>query len=154
MLTATFSDPACSGVLTFRDTHTYAGTGWTAVRGIQLQNKEGSVETLQFLVLFPSAHDAQAFFAASAQKWQACANQQLTVTQYNTPTEIAVKSVTNTNGMLSATLDAVKNNVACEHALTVANNVAVDANVCKNNPPVDNLAVNIAHQIAAKVPTT
>ncbi|MFZ0902945.1 MAG: serine/threonine-protein kinase PknH/PknJ [Mycobacterium sp.] len=154
LITATFSDPACSGVLTFRDTHTYAGTGWTAVRGVQLHDKDGSVQTLQFLVLFPSAHDAQAFFASSAQKWQACSNQQFTVTQYNKPTEFAVRSVTNTNGMLIAALDVGKNNVPCEHALTVANNVAVDVSVCKSNPPVDNLAVSIAHQIAAKVPTT
>ncbi|MGB6206366.1 serine/threonine-protein kinase PknH/PknJ [Mycobacterium sp.] len=153
MITASFSDPACSGVLTFRDTHTYADTGWTGVRGIQLKN---NVDTAvqEFVVLFSSAHDAQAFFAASAQKWKACDNQQFTVTQYSKPSEFAVRSVTNTNGMLSAALVAVKNNVPCEHALTVANNVVVDASVCKNNPPVDNLAVDIAHQIAAKVPTT
>jgi serine/threonine kinase PknH len=157
MLTATFSDPDCSGVVAFRDSHTYANTGWTAVLGNQYNNHEGdAVIAFQFLVLFPSAHDAQAFFATSAPKWQACSNRQLTVTQptTNKPMQFAVKSVTNRNGMLSTTVVGGTGG-PCERALTVANNVAIDASVCKvPGASVDNLAVNIAHQIADKVPTT
>lgn len=151
MLTATFSDPDCSGVTTFRDTHTYAGTGWTDIRGYDHHNSDGSVDVMQVVVLFSSAPEAQAFFAASAQKWPPCSNREITVTQRGKSLKFVVGPVTNTNGMLSATLDAP--GTTCQRALTVVNNVAADVSVCKNKPAsVGNVAVNLAHQVAAKVP--
>jgi len=61
-----------------------------------------------------------------------------------------VGPIANTNGTLSTT-DTLKggNGWACQRALTVSNNIAIDVAACPNNP--GNTAVNIAHQIAAKV---
>ncbi len=63
--------------------------------------------------------------------------------------------VSNTNGTLSATITGILarngDNAVCERALTVANNVAVDVDACGASP--SGAAVNIADQIAAKVPT-
>jgi len=67
----------------------------------------------------------------------------------------SVGPVSNTNGTLSATqtqLSAQPKIIgwACQRALTVANNVAIDVSECSSSQ--SGLAVNIAHQIAAKVP--
>ena len=154
MVTATFSDPDRSGVLSTHDTHTYAGTGWSAVHGNQLDGDAGSgkVAVGQVLVLLPSAHDAEAFFAVAAQRWPACANRQFTVTQPNrAQSTYTVGSVSNTNGTLSATITG--GSIPCAHALTVANNVVIDATACfGGNSAAANAAVDIVHQIAAKVP--
>ena len=151
MLTANVSDTACIGVIASRDTQAYNGSGWSAVRGNQLQSEQDNGGAAsQFVVLFPSAHEAQAFFNASAQRWPACSNRQYTITQPgSSPTTVDVGLVSNTNGTLSAPFGK-----GCGHALTVANNVAIDAAACfLSNAAAVNSAVDIVHQIAAKVPT-
>ena len=109
-----------------------------------------------------SAVNAGAFFTASTQRWLACANRQLTATDRGNPSVgiWAVGPVLNTNGILSATKTLVSLNGnpsdgrrTCRRALTVANNVAIDINACAFGLPAD-AAIDIAHQIAAKVPTT
>jgi hypothetical protein len=104
------------------------------------------------VVLLPSAHDANAFFTSSAQRWPACANRQYTTGSFTW----SVGPVSNTNGTLSA-ISAQKSpppavvGYTCQRALTVANNVAIDIDTCGGSP--GDFAVSIAHQIAAKVPT-
>jgi hypothetical protein len=58
-----------------------------------------------------------------------------------------VGPIANTNGTLSTT-DTLKgaNGWACQRALTVSNNIAIDVAACSDNPA--DAAVNIAHQIA------
>jgi hypothetical protein len=68
----------------------------------------------------------------------------------------SVGPVSNTNGTLSATSTEVSPppavpGWACQRALTVIDNVAIDTNTCSDS--VSDSAVKIAHQIAAKVPT-
>jgi hypothetical protein len=105
------------------------------------------------VVLFSSAHDAGAFFTASAQQWPACSNRQFIQTVPGRADVVwTVGPVTNMNGTLSTTETGRSNrSTTCQRALTVANNVAIDVNACSTNPA--DSAVNIAHQIAAKVPT-
>jgi hypothetical protein len=63
-----------------------------------------------------------------------------------------VGPVSNTNGTLSATeTQEGSSGYTCQRALTAANNVAIDVLACSSNQ--SDSAVNIAHQIAAKVPT-
>jgi serine/threonine kinase PknH len=132
----------------------YAGSGWTAVRRQQLQepgdNFTHAVD--QAVVSFPSANDAARFFTASAQRWPACSNRQYHAVRPGRPDWVwTVGPITNTNGTLSSieTLEG-GNGWACQRALTVTNNIAIDALVCSANTPAG-AAVNIAHQIAAKV---
>ncbi len=88
----------------------YAGSGWTAFRE-QLVRDPGDPssdawihQVDQGVVLFSSAHDADAFFTASAQQWPACSNRQFTISWAGTPDGVrAVGPVSNTNGTLSAT---------------------------------------------------
>jgi hypothetical protein len=61
-----------------------------------------------------------------------------------------VGPIANTNGTLSTTRTLEGGNGwACQRALTVRNNVAIDVAACSANPA--DAAVNIADQIAAKV---
>ncbi|MGB6206244.1 sensor domain-containing protein, partial [Mycobacterium sp.] len=129
----------------------YEGSGWTALRGNNLQEPGHETHLVgQAVVLFPSAPDADAFFTASAQRWPAC--RQFTYTSAGKPDVYdTVGPVSNTNGTLSATVTHSASSWTCQRALTVANNVAIDITACSFSPT--DSAVNIAHQIAAKVPT-
>ena len=141
----------------------YAGSGWSASREQVLQEPGNSWTHYvdQGVVLFSSAHDAGAFFTASAQSWPACANRQYTKAVAGQPDMVwTVGPVFNTNGTLSATETEGGGKTgyawdSCQRALTVANNVVIDVDACSENrsDSQSGSAVNIAHQIAAKVPT-
>jgi hypothetical protein len=64
-----------------------------------------------------------------------------------------VGPVSNANGILSATVTnaSAADGWACHRALTVTNNVAIDVVTCSYDH--SGAAVDIAHQIGAKVPT-
>lgn len=133
----------------------YADSGFAAVNGQRAADQQHAHLVEQIVVSFPSAQNAHAFFAASALRWPACAGRQHDETTPAGQTEAhTVGPVSNTNGTLSATITGVLarngSSGACERALTVANTVAIDIDVCGQNP--SGAAVNIADQIAAKVP--
>jgi hypothetical protein len=65
-----------------------------------------------------------------------------------------VGPISNTNGTLSTTVTQLNPKApgwGCGRAMAVRNNVVIDVNTCSANPA--DSAVNIANQIAAKVPT-
>jgi serine/threonine-protein kinase len=146
-----YSDEACD-YLTPSDTLTYANTGWTAVRAQAFYNpgeanRPGVWSTYQAVVLFPSAHDAWAFFDSSAQHWAACSNRQVPVRGH----DVTVGPVSNTNGTLRDT--STGGDETAQRALSVANNVVIDVVALGKTPLPPDAAVNIARQIANKVPT-
>lgn len=101
---------------------------------------------------FPSANDAARFFSASAQRgWPACSNRQYHYIDPGKPDEVwTMGPIANISDTLSTT-DTLEgtNGWACQRALTVSNNIAIDVEACSANPA--DAAANIAHQIAAKV---
>ena len=131
----------------------YTGRGWTAMRAQVLQ-EPGDAWThyvLQSVVAFPSAADAAALFTASSKSWRACSNQRFTYTRPGPDRVWTTAQVSNATGMLaiSLVLDGVKHWM-CQHALTVADKVAVEVQACGYNQ-TDPAAVTIAGQIAAKL---
>lgn len=130
----------------------YAGSGWTAVRVQDVRDPELNHRVVQAVVAFPSAADAQRFFTASAQRWSNCSNRQYHYLQPGKEDAIySVSPLSNTNGTLSASrVQQDTNGWTCHSALTTANNIAVDVEGCSFTGP-DDIAVNIAQQIAAKV---
>jgi hypothetical protein len=128
----------------------YADSGFTAVRDETVQEGDNFTHYVeQAVVLFPSAKQADAFFAVSAKQWPAC--HQYTHTQSGS--EWTPGPISNANGTLSTI--ATQQNAkapgwACGRALAVRNNIIVDVNTCSADPK--DSAVNIANQIAAKVP--
>ncbi|OBH78655.1 hypothetical protein A5681_06285 [Mycobacterium scrofulaceum] len=142
----------------------YAGSGYTAVSGddevasLPANSNEPDPEVEQVLVLFPTAKEASAFYATSAQRWPACANRQFTTPAgQDTPeTGWQVGPVSNDNGTLSTTLTmTIRDNgnviltMTAQRALTVRNNVAIDVSAIRKDPA--DLAVKLAGQIAGKV---
>jgi serine/threonine protein kinase len=152
---ARISDKACLFTISTDEVAAYAGSGFSALRTQGLHEPGDGLATAthnvgQSVVLFSSAHDADAFFTASAQSWPACANRQYTIAGDT----YTVGPVSNTNGTLSAIRTRSSDGQTCQFALTVANNVAIDTDACSKTAFQSDSAVNIAHQIAAKVRTT
>jgi hypothetical protein len=142
----------------------YGGSGNTAVHGehdsapAPSGSKDPDPEITQFVVLFPSAQQASAFFDTSSQRWPACANRQDTVPggDPNAPdVQWKVGPVSNANGVLSTTVSVTLSkggdsmSQSCQRALTVRNNVVIDAEACRKDP--GDAGVAVAQQIAGKV---
>ncbi len=148
---ASVADKDCRFIDVPAETSVYDGSGWIAMRSQYLREPvdDFSHEVWQAVVSFPSANDAARFFSASAQRWPACSNRQFN--HYIDPGKpdvvFTVGPIANISDTLSTTREG--GDGACQRALTVSNNVAIDVAACSGNP-VD-AAVNIAHQIAAKV---
>lgn len=136
---------ACVGIAGTAEAQAYAGSGSTAVRDQLLRGTGDGGRKLtagQTVVLFPSAGQAADFFAASAERWPAC--RQFTVGG----AVVTVGQVSNNNGMLGTSFSSENQNdpdSVCGRALTVSNNVAVEASVCGAGVE---LATKIASQIA------
>lgn len=148
---ATMSPRECLAVDGSAQAQVYAGSGYTAERDLTLADGDNFTHYVdQAVVLFPTAKQANAFFTSSAQQWPTC--RQYTHTQ--TKSEWSVGPISNSKGTLSTTTtqqNASAPGWACGRALTVINNVVIDVNTCSAKP--EDSAVNIATQIAAKVPT-
>ncbi|MEE3063963.1 MAG: sensor domain-containing protein [Actinomycetota bacterium] len=146
-------------------TPVYTGSGNTAVHGerdiapIPAGSNDPNPDISQFVVLFPSADQANAFFNTSAQRWPACANHQETVPAGGDPDapdiQWKVGPVSNSNGILSTTVSVSLSKgsdtmaQSCQRALTVRNNVVIDTEACRKDP--GDAGVSVAKQIAAKV---
>jgi serine/threonine protein kinase len=128
----------------------YKDTGTIGVRDQELTDYYRNIT--QAVALFSSAQDAGAFFTASAQRWPSCSK--FVVTFPGIPNNVyTVGPISNANGTLSVSLTTGSGG-SCQRALTTVNNVVVDVRECTEGTTTQaGSAVNIASQIAAKVPT-
>ena len=142
-------DQDCQFIDAPAESSVYNGSGWLAVRSRYLNDVDYAHQIWQAVVSFPSASDALHFFDASVRRWPACSNRQYHyINDPGQPDTIwTAGPIVKINGTLSATRGGEGG--ACQRALTVSNNVAIDVGACPNNP--GNTAVKIADQIAAKV---
>jgi hypothetical protein len=155
------SPPECLPLVGPLEKDVYDGSGWTAARNQNLDEpgKPDLVRLVagQGVVLFPSAKAAAGFVSASLQKWKACANRDFTLNVGASGTHPwAVGELTTTNGPLTVTRtqqDATgwAKGWKCQRALTARNNVVIDTAACGHL--IRESAVNIADQIAIKIPT-
>lgn len=137
----------------------YAGSGWTALRA-QYLIQDPSVnqptnKTWQAVVSFPLAVDARAFFVKQVSSWPTCDGRRLNLRYLDKPDAKdewwTLGDSTVTEGMLSIMqYQDVDTGWACQVALTVRNNVAVNVQVCTND--VKNQAVEVATAVAKKIP--
>jgi hypothetical protein len=150
---ATMTPRECLAIDGSAQAQVYANSGFMAARDQAFNRQEGDNLTHfaeQAVVLFPTAKQASEFFTASAQQWQSCHD----YTHIQSKTQWTVGAIANTNGVLS-TVTSLQNPPAtgwkaCGRALIAKNNVVIDVNTCSVDPK--NSAVDIANQIAAKVP--
>ncbi|MCV7236222.1 sensor domain-containing protein [Mycobacterium branderi] len=152
------ADIDCRAVAMPGEGKVYAGTGWSAIRGRQL-NEPGEVAqwdhvAIQVVVAFRSARLATEFFTASTDSWRRCANRRFFDPKENQP-DLAwsVGSVATTQGALTTSKTQEPGpDWFCQRAMMVANNVIADVETCSGDK-TDRAAPQIAHQIVAKIPT-
>lgn len=148
---ATMKPRECLAVDGAAQEQVYAGSGYTAVRDEALNDGDNFTHFAeQAVVLFPIAKQANAFFTASAKEWQSCHHYSHT----QSGTQWTVGPISNENGTLSTVAtqeDPRAGGWACGRALEIRNNIIVDVNTCSADPKTT--AIDIANQIAAKVPT-
>lgn len=150
-------DKDCLLVVGPAQTSAYAGSPYRDVRAqalVQPRTAPFSYTVDQAVVSFPSPDDARKFFSASFQRWSSCAGRPFTWAKAGqaplAPLVYDVGQVSNDNGTLSMSKTLEGTRWTCLHALTVRNNVVIDASACSYDQD-DPAAVNIAHQIAAMV---
>jgi hypothetical protein len=142
------SDQTCLPLSAATQVKDYEGSGYSAVLTQVVAKSQQSVVD-QGVVLFSTRNDAGSFFDKSTRSWSACANRQFTLSANGNSQVQTVGPVSNTNGILSATVTPANSPGVCERALTVANNVVIDITSCGGPPGA---AVDVARQVAAKVP--
>jgi PknH-like extracellular domain len=144
-------------------TPVYANSGYVAVSGDNDSappppgSDDPNPQVNQFVVSFPSAKEASAFFTTSSQQWPACANRQFTAPGDADNPEVAftIGQVSNADSILTTTISAnmtlrgksLTNN--CQRALTARNNLVIDVGSCGKDP--GGLAVKVVNQIAGKL---
>lgn len=135
----------------------YDGNGWVAVRGQYLDDGDaGTHKVWQAVVSFPMPVDANAFYAKQVASWRTCNDRHLeerfTKDADSDDSFWKLGQAKDSNGMLTilATQDDSDSGWACERALTIRNNVAVDVQVCGDH--VTDQAESVANTIAKKIP--
>jgi hypothetical protein len=147
---ATMQPRECLAVDGTAQAQVYADSGFTAVRDQALNDGDNFTHYAeQAVVLFPTAKQASVFVVASALHWPACHQ----YTHIQSGSEWTAGPVSDGDGTLS--IIATQQNAkaggwACGRALVIKNNVIADINTCSADPK--NTAIDIANQIAAKVP--
>lgn len=148
----TLSNVDCLGAFEPIEEAVYRASGYTALTGQAVHDpgENPAHRVYESVVEFPSADKAGAFVQASADKWSACAGQQVTVT-FNGKTSAW------TFGQLAGAapkiaLEKVQADGArtCHHVLHAAANVVIDVLVCGTDV-APGQAGKIAEQITAKV---
>ncbi|MCT7660395.1 sensor domain-containing protein [Mycobacterium deserti] len=127
------SDPDCLGAIYGAEEPVYAGTGWTAMRDQVArepdENNEHWVE--QTAVLYPTAQDAQDFFAMSQSMWQNCGGDTISVNDGDSTYLWRLENVTTEDTLITQTsTQEDADGWACQHALSVVSNLTVEAWAC------------------------
>ncbi|AKK30006.1 sensor domain-containing protein [Mycobacterium sp. EPa45] len=131
------------------ETRVYADSGYLAERDQSLSDGDKLDHYVkQAVVLFPTAEQAENFFSASAQQWQACH----AFTHTQSGTRWSVGQIATADDALSTTAteeEAKAPGRACGRALERRNNIIIDVNTCAADP--GDSAPKIADQIAINV---
>jgi hypothetical protein len=162
-VSALVARPECLQIYSPAEANAYANSGWIAVHRQFLSDPSDAHAAEQTVVLFPSAQQAAAFFTVSAQRWQACSNGSFAHAMTGGREVWDVGPTSNANGVLS-TAARIRLEIydhpttqegggkTAQRVMTTRNNVVID--VLTDSPtPSDPAAVNIATQIATKVPS-
>ena len=145
----TLSNPDCLGALLPIQGSVYQGSSYSEVRGQALNAEDPPHFVYEAAVSFPSAEQALAFVRTSADKWQACVGQLLTVT---TPNKIFHWNFANPTGAppkITQVHTQLHGGRTCQHALSAVSNVVIDVVACAAQ--ITDEGSRIADQMAAKV---
>jgi hypothetical protein len=149
---ADISDPACLGALYNAEEVIYDGSKWTElvdeILTQPVDDPEHWIE--QTAVRFLSADDAAAFYEDSKAQWQECISQQVSVYdgEYEYTWEFDGLTVADTTISQSA-LQLDSGGWTCQHAMSAAADVVVEASACSTTPGEE--AVTMVEALAENV---
>jgi hypothetical protein len=108
---------------------------------------------VQAVALFPDAAAAASFYATSRGQWDQCSNRQMTYPQPVGPNQVwTIGPTSSDHDILSVSrTEQSPEKWACQRALTVHNNVAIDIEACSQDG-LTTAAVAIARQISSRLP--
>ena len=156
---AHFADVDCLAIAGAAQKSVYADSGSTAVHGQVLRDPPTapvwSHYAVQAVVLFATPQAASDFFTASQRSWAGCSNRQLTYARQLGPDQVWSVGLTSTDHdvLAVARVQQAPQHWACQRALAVQSNVAVDVEACSLDGPTS-AAATIARQIAQRLPAS
>ncbi len=127
------SDPDCLGAIYGAEEPVYAGSGWTAMRDqvVREPGEDNEHWVEQTAVLYPSAEKAQKFFDDSKSSWEKCSGYSVSVDDADATYLWQIDSVNAEDTLITQmTAQEDANGWACQHAMSVASNVTVEAWAC------------------------
>jgi serine/threonine kinase PknH len=146
----TLSNPDCLGALSAIQGSVYQGSGYSAVRGQAFNAEDPPHFVYEAAVSFPSAQLAHAFVRTSADKWQACVGQTLTVTQPNNKIfHWNFQNLTGSPPKIAQIHTQASGSRTCQRALSAVSHVVIDVVACGEQ--ITEQGSRIADQIASKV---
>ena len=154
---ARLADADCLAIAGAAQQSVYADSGSTAFHGQVLRDPPTAPAwahfAVQAVVLFPTAQAAAEFFSTSQQRWAGCSNRELNYPQPLGPQQVWSVGQTSTDHDVLAVsrVQESPERWACQRALTVHSNVAVDVEACSLDGPTA-AAAAIAGQIAQRLP--
>lgn len=130
------SDIDCLGAIYGAEEMIYQGSGWTAVRDEVLQEPVSSNDhwVEQIAVLYPSAQKAQKFVDDSRTIWQHCAGSSIDMDNGSVTSTWDIKDADVSGAVLTQTsTQRHAGGWGCQHALTNASNLVVEAWACSDS---------------------
>ncbi|BBX08751.1 sensor domain-containing protein [Mycolicibacterium aichiense] len=130
------SDVDCLAAIYGAEQMVYQGSGWSAVRDQVLQepttDNEHWVE--QIAVLYPSSEKATAFVEKSRTTWQKCGGTSIDIDNSDVHSTWRIDTA-DVSGDILTQVSTQRNagGWGCQHALTSASNVVVEAWACSNS---------------------
>ncbi|WP_319437406.1 sensor domain-containing protein [Mycobacterium sp. RTGN5] len=130
------SDVDCLGAIYGAEELVYKGSDWTAVRDEVLQEPttDNAHWVEQIAVLYPSADKAQKFVEGSRTTWDKCGGTSIDIDNSDVHSTWKIDKANTTGDIL--TQQSSQRNAGgwgCQHALTSAANLVVEAWACSNS---------------------
>jgi serine/threonine kinase PknH len=151
-LRETLSNVDCLGAYEPIEDAVYQPSGYTEVRGqaVQTAGEDPAHRIFESVAAFPSAEKASAFVQTSADKWKACAGQQVTMTFNGKTSAWTFGALNGAAPKIAQERVPADGARTCHHVLHAASSVVIDVLVCGTDV-APGQAGKIAGQIAAKV---
>ncbi len=149
----TLSSPECAGTFEPAVAAAYEGApGFTEVSGsvVHTPGQDQIHRVIESVASFSSPEQANAFVAASADKWQACAGKTVTETLNGRTFDWAFKDVTGAAPKIAQERIRADNAKDCHHVLHAAGSIVIDV-LTWGPPGGTGEAGKIAEQIAARI---
>ena len=140
------SNPDCLGAFEAIQAATYAGSGQTGVQGQELHTTDNVNRVYEAAVSFPTADKADAFVAAQADKWKACAGSAVTLTTSGGSAKWTFGDLTGAAPRITQ-LRTRADGSTCQRVLSAVSDVVLDVRACAVG--IANQGGQIADQMAA-----